>query len=154
MGRLGVRTQAVGAALALVVLAACSGEAAQDSSTASGTSPAGTTSAPGTSTTSATTSTTARATTSATTSATATGQVPATEVASVTVVARQLALPWGLARLDDGSYLVSLRDEARVVRVTPEGKITARAGDGPRRPRGRGAAGGRGRPAGPRLRAR
>jgi glucose/arabinose dehydrogenase len=44
-------------------------------------------------------------------------------VASVQVLARGLELPWGLARLDDGSYLISLRDEARVVRLTPQGRV-------------------------------
>lgn len=48
-----------------------------------------------------------------------------TAVASVRVVARDLDVPWGLARLDDGSYLVSLRDQARVVRVMTNGRVVA-----------------------------
>ena len=39
------------------------------------------------------------------------------------VVAGDLPLPWSVAALPDGSALVSLRDEARVVRVTPEGDV-------------------------------
>lgn len=52
-------------------------------------------------------------------------------VGAVSVVARHLAVPWGLARLDDGSYLVSLRDEARVVRVSPDGTVTPVPATGP-----------------------
>jgi len=39
------------------------------------------------------------------------------------VVVGDLPLPWSVAALPDGSALVSLRDEARVVRVTPEGEV-------------------------------
>lgn len=39
------------------------------------------------------------------------------------VVADGLPLPWSAAALPDGSALVSLRDEARVVRVTPDGEV-------------------------------
>jgi glucose/arabinose dehydrogenase len=56
--------------------------------------------------------------------------VPATTVAGTTVLATHLDVPWGLARLDDGSHLVSLRDEARIVRVTPNGKVTPVPGTG------------------------
>ncbi len=34
-----------------------------------------------------------------------------------------LDVPWGLARAEDGAYLVSLRDEARVVRVSRQGVV-------------------------------
>jgi glucose/arabinose dehydrogenase len=42
-----------------------------------------------------------------------------------------LDVPWGLARDDDGSYLVSLRDQARVVRVSPAGRSSPVPGAGP-----------------------
>lgn len=35
-----------------------------------------------------------------------------------------LSVPWSLAFLPDGSALVSLREEARVVRVSPDGEVT------------------------------
>lgn len=44
--------------------------------------------------------------------------------ATVSDVATGLPTPWGLARLPDGSHLVSLRDEARVVRVSADGVVT------------------------------
>jgi glucose/arabinose dehydrogenase len=56
------------------------------------------------------------------------GDSPATRATSTsdsvitTDVATGLDLPWGLARLPDGSHLVSLRDEARVVRVSAQGE--------------------------------
>ncbi|WP_299033757.1 sorbosone dehydrogenase family protein [uncultured Pseudokineococcus sp.] len=46
--------------------------------------------------------------------------VPADEAE---VVAGDLPLPWSVAALPDGSALVSLRDEARVVRVSPDGDV-------------------------------
>lgn len=113
MGGSGMRARAGVAVLAVAVpaavaLGACSDGAPQGEPTSARTS-AGTT-------TSGTPSTTPGASTPT--------QSPPTQVASVTVVARNLAVPWGLARLDDGSYLVSLRDEARVVRVSPDGRVT------------------------------
>ena len=36
-----------------------------------------------------------------------------------------LDVPWSVATLPDGSALVTLRDEARLVRVSPEGEVTA-----------------------------
>ncbi len=45
-------------------------------------------------------------------------------VASVRDVATGLDVPWGLARLPDGSHLVSLRDQARVVHIGADGTVT------------------------------
>ncbi|GMA30464.1 PQQ-dependent sugar dehydrogenase [Litorihabitans aurantiacus] len=55
---------------------------------------------------------------------------PVTEVAVASTLATGLPAPWGLARLPDGSALVTLRDEARVVVVTPTGEVRDVTGDG------------------------
>ena len=52
-------------------------------------------------------------------------------VASVADVATGLDVPWGLARLPDGSHLVSLRDEARIVHVATDGTVTRVPATGP-----------------------
>jgi glucose/arabinose dehydrogenase len=52
-------------------------------------------------------------------------------VASVHDVATGLDVPWGLARLPDGSHLVSLRDEARVVHIGVDGTVTPVRATGP-----------------------
>jgi glucose/arabinose dehydrogenase len=45
-------------------------------------------------------------------------------VASVQDIATGLDVPWGLARLPDGSHLVSLRDEARIVHIAVDGTVS------------------------------
>ena len=55
----------------------------------------------------------------------ATSTTVSTERVTVTDVATGLPTPWGLARLPDGTHLVSLRDQARVVRVASNGTVTA-----------------------------
>jgi glucose/arabinose dehydrogenase len=51
-------------------------------------------------------------------------------VQGLDVVAGGMSTPWGLARLPDGSHLVSLRDEARVLRVDAGGTVTRVPGTG------------------------
>ena len=46
------------------------------------------------------------------------------------MVAGDLTTPWGLTRLPDGSHLVSLRDEARVVHIADDGTRTPVRGTG------------------------
>ncbi|WP_235843598.1 PQQ-dependent sugar dehydrogenase, partial [Cellulomonas algicola] len=56
---------------------------------------------------------------------------PATvEVVEVDDVTTGLDVPWGLAFLADGSALVTLRDEARVVLVAPDGGVREVTGPG------------------------
>ncbi len=56
--------------------------------------------------------------------------MPRGEVVGTQVVSDGLTTPWGLARLPDGSHLVSLRDEARVVRIAADGTRTDVPGTG------------------------
>ena len=53
------------------------------------------------------------------------------KVASTKDLATGLDVPWGLARLPDGSHLVSLRDQARVVHVAADGTVTRVPATGP-----------------------
>ena len=55
---------------------------------------------------------------------------PDTVEVSVSTLATGLDVPWGLAPLDDGSVLVTLRDAARLVVVTPDGAVRDVAGPG------------------------
>lgn len=54
----------------------------------------------------------------------------ATVEVTVSTLATGLDVPWGLAPLDDGSVLVTLRDEARLVVVAPDGQVQEVGGAG------------------------
>lgn len=85
-------------------LAACSDGDSSDGATATSTS----------STTPATTTTSSGASTSSTATS---GTTTAAPVRSQSTVVRNLDVPWSVAFLPDGSALVTLRDEAKVLRV-------------------------------------
>ncbi|MCI2239367.1 PQQ-dependent sugar dehydrogenase [Paenibacillus sp. TRM 82003] len=95
----------------LLLAAACGGTGGGERTPPTG--PAGTLSSPAASTPAA--STPAASTTGSTPAPSAAGGVPGTPVDVTT----GLDVPWGLAVLPDGTALVTLRDEARVVRTGP-----------------------------------
>jgi glucose/arabinose dehydrogenase len=69
-----------------------------------------------------------RATSAASSTSTSTSTTPTPSTAPPAVVQHTVAtgldVPWGIAVLPDGSVLISLRDRARIVRVTTAGQVS------------------------------
>lgn len=111
------------AAVAALGLVACGGEDPGTSPAPTGEVPASTASAPATP---PAPTTSGAPTSDGTTPATPTPTGPSaagTPVGPAEVVAEGLPLPWSVVALPDGSSLMSLRDEARVVRLTADGDV-------------------------------
>ncbi len=112
-------SRAAVAAVAAMGLAACGGEDPGASPAPTGEVPASTA---GSSPTTPSPSAVADApTTTPTPTAPSASGTPA---GPAEVVAEGLPLPWSVVALPDGSSLLSLRDEARVVRLTADGQVT------------------------------
>lgn len=58
------------------------------------------------------------------------GEAPVDGLTVSSTLATGLAAPWGLAPLPDGGALVTLRDEARIVLLTPDGVAADVTGEG------------------------
>jgi glucose/arabinose dehydrogenase len=113
--------RAVAALSALALLATLGAACSGASDAGDGATPSPSASAGG----SASSATSPSASTSASASGSPSAAAAPSRVVGTDVVAGHLAVPWDLLRLPDGSHLVSLRDEARVVHVDRSGGVTA-----------------------------
>jgi glucose/arabinose dehydrogenase len=94
-------------------------------SACSGASDAGGAAAPRTSSATGGSASTSASGSASPSSASSSPSAAPSRVVGTDVVAHDLAVPWDLLRLPDGSHLVSLRDEARVVHVDRSGAVSA-----------------------------
>lgn len=127
------RAAVTATALAALLVGGCSGGASTGAtgpspSASAATTPSATTPSASTPTPSGPSS--ASSSSSSSSSSDARETAPRGEVVGTQVVSDGLTTPWGIARLPDGSHLVSLRDEARVVRITADGTRTDVPGTG------------------------